>query len=624
MSHTADFLASYDPLPQGLTLPDRITLVYQPVSCLAHREGRTTLLLHRRADGAPFVLKCARDGQEDLMEEFRILARLYPRHPTAIPAPADCFRAEGVGYLVRSYLPGKTLARHREERRLLSPADAVSLGRKLCRLLDHLHRMEPPVIHRDIKPENIILAPDGALGLIDFGIARQYKAGQAADTVHLGSRDTAPPEQYGYAQTDGRADLYALGMTLIGLLTGRCDREELKGVPRWLRRVLRKATAFSPKDRYPSAAALDRALARRPGRRSLIAAGLCLLAALTVGVTLGSPAHRGVDFESICLEQAVRAELNQPEGPITLADLERVERLALVGETLFSADQDFQYRIACYLDDVYLRDAPNGDVSDLSLLAQMPNLKELYLCRQQISDLSPLTDLSLTTLALCDNQIADLSPLQGMETLETLYFGGNPATDHGVLSTLTGLKSLNLDGHLVFAVTESLDFLAALDLRDLSISLLEPLDGDWTPLLTQQRLEKLHLWSPTWELLDTVSRLPHLKMLRVGNWPGGDLNVLSVCQSLELLGIYDGLERLDGAEHLTSLITLAVSNSAVSDLSSLAGHASLDYLVLERLPITDFSPLLQAPKLRFVQVEPDQLEQLEAQCPGHAFTAASR
>ena len=119
-------------------------------------------------------------------------------------------------------------------------------------LLERLHSLEPPVIHRDIKPENIVLGEDGAVGLIDFGIARQYKPERESDTRLMGSRSTAPPEQYGFAQTDGRADLYALGATLSWLLTGSYERDALEKAPvsRRLRRVLTKAAAFSPADRY--------------------------------------------------------------------------------------------------------------------------------------------------------------------------------------------------------------------------------------------------------------------------------------------------------------------------------------------------------------------------------------
>ena len=123
--------------------------------------------------------------------------------------------------------PGKPLAQRQEREDSCLEALCVSLGQKLCALLEILHGQEPPVIHRDIKPENIVLPPDGEVGPIDFGIARRYKDCQDTDTRHMGTRSTAAPEQYGCAQTDRRTDLYALGMTLIWALTGKYDPDVL-------------------------------------------------------------------------------------------------------------------------------------------------------------------------------------------------------------------------------------------------------------------------------------------------------------------------------------------------------------------------------------------------------------
>lgn len=79
----------------------------------------------------------------------------------------------------------------------------------------------PPVIFRDLKPSNIMVTPKGKIKLIDFGIARHFKAGSSVDTSAYGSAGYAPPEQYGENQTDARSDIYALGAVLHFLLTGK-------------------------------------------------------------------------------------------------------------------------------------------------------------------------------------------------------------------------------------------------------------------------------------------------------------------------------------------------------------------------------------------------------------------
>jgi len=99
------------------------------------------------------------------------------------------------------------------------------MGLQLCIVLDYLHSHHPPIVFRDLKPANIMRTPTGQLYLIDFGIARYFKPGQAKDTVALGSLGYAAPEQYGKAQTTPRADIYGLGAVLHQLLTARDPSE---------------------------------------------------------------------------------------------------------------------------------------------------------------------------------------------------------------------------------------------------------------------------------------------------------------------------------------------------------------------------------------------------------------
>lgn len=88
-------------------------------------------------------------------------------------------------------------------------------------MLNYLHTLENPVIFRNVKPANIMLTKRGKIYLIDFGIARHYRAEQKKDTGPLGSPGYAAPEQYGKAQSGPRTDLYGLGATLQTLLTGK-------------------------------------------------------------------------------------------------------------------------------------------------------------------------------------------------------------------------------------------------------------------------------------------------------------------------------------------------------------------------------------------------------------------
>lgn len=622
-------------MPDGASLPARILEAYEPDSCLSYREGRFVLRLRRRSDDSLFVLKAVRSGAEDLEEEFQILTRLTPLLAGEVPAPEVFFRENGTDYLLRTYLPGETLTQYRDREGTCPEKVCIRLGRQLCRLLETLHSQEPPIIHRDIKPENILLLPDGRVGLIDFGIARQYKFGQDTDTRHMGTRSTAAPEQYGFAQTDRRTDLYALGMTLIWLVTGVYEREALVQAPDLsphLRQSLEKAVSFAPEDRYQSAQAFSAALAGQiapPRRHRWPVLAAVLLPVVLAGVfwTRSRPLapqeeENTVEFTSSSMEIAVRYALNQPEGAVTYDQLAEIRHLAVVGQTAFGPEQTFDYRISCYLDGAYLGDTASGDISDLSLLIHMPNLEELYLCCQEIRDVAVLAELPLTTLALCDNEILDFSSLTELTELETLYLGGNPGTDYSALAGLARLETLVVEGGVTtgIAAVDDLDFLDGLTLRKLGLGLTVPKSGDWSPLTRQVALEELLLWDPGEEAVAAANALPDLKNLTIGDYFALDLTGLTGLVGLEVLNIHKGgLESLEGIQSLQRLYTLSVGFNAVTDLSPLGGLEQLNYVQLEDLDITDFSPLMELPALEYVVVPENQAELVEAACPSHLF-----
>lgn len=647
MSEKERFLSGFDPL-SGLSLPERILTEYEPDSCLSHREGRLVWRLRRRSDGALYVLKACPADTEDLTEEFQILRRLAPLLPGSVPPPADCFREGETDYLVRSYLPGETLAQYREREGECTEAFCRKLGQALCALLEVLHSQEPPVIHRDIKPENILLLPEVGVGLIDFGIARQFKDGKDTDTRRMGTRSTAAPEQYGYAQTDQRTDLYALGVTLIWLLTGSYDRESLEQVPALsgqFRQVLEKAISFAPESRFQTAAEFSAALGGKVLKKSrllpaavvvcLLAAGGLLWAALgsggTPGTAEGTPPPQEseaqvqtVFFSSSAMEAAVRQALGQPQGDITYDQLGEIQRLAAVGMNTFGEDQAFDYRASCYIGYSFQGEEPRGDITDadLALLAYMPQLNELYLCRQDIQDISPLAELPLTTLALCENDIMDMTPLAELTGLKNLYLGGNPATDYSPLAGLTRLEHLVVEGSgsTGIAAVDSLDFLNGLAPRYLGLSLTAPKDGSWEPLTRQITLETLQLWDPPVEATAAANTLTNLKTLHIGDYFAPDLTAFTGLTGLEVLGVHKGsLESLEGIQSLSRLITLSVGYTSVTDLTPLAGLERLNYVQLEDLPIADYSPLLELPALGYVVVPQAQAAAVEATCPGYTF-----
>jgi len=164
------------------------------------------------------------EATDTFRREADLLAQLAHPH---LPRLYEQSRAGEQWYLIMDFIEGEALEDYQSKAadRRLSLSEVFSIGQQLCDILEYLHTRQPPIIFRDLKPANIMLAPQGKVYLIDFGIARFFKPGQVKDTVALGSLGYAAPEQYGRVQTTPRADIYSLGAVLHQLLTGKDPSE---------------------------------------------------------------------------------------------------------------------------------------------------------------------------------------------------------------------------------------------------------------------------------------------------------------------------------------------------------------------------------------------------------------
>lgn len=175
-----------------------------------------------------------------------------------LPRIIECYRRDDKLVVVMEHVQGETL-----EQLVAQAPDAekrLELARSvfpdLCDAVSELHeKLSPAVIHRDLKPSNVMVA-QGNVTLIDLGIARTFKEGGEQDTTHFGTRAYAPPEQFGFGQTDVRSDVYALGMLLFFCLTGRDPTAEAReqefaeaGLPERVRDVIVAATQLDPAGR---------------------------------------------------------------------------------------------------------------------------------------------------------------------------------------------------------------------------------------------------------------------------------------------------------------------------------------------------------------------------------------
>ncbi len=303
---------------------------------------------------------------DQLLERFRLEAVAAARlsHP-AVVRVFDTGIDEGTCFIVMELVEGTSVADMLADQGPLRPAEAARVVRGVLQALSHAHR--EGVIHRDVKPGNILVGRDGIVKLADFGIAKTAFAGGDLTTTGnlLGTSRYLSPEQVTGGEIDARSDIYAAGVVLYELLTGRPPfeaethiatatmrltvdpappRSLRPGIPRALEAVVMKALAREADDRFQTADEMSAALERAapagesrppvvreehvPPRRSyrswiVVPAVLLLLAGIAVGAFLllegfgtdpGEEPGTGEPTSRIRLEQALAYDPIRGDG----------------------------------------------------------------------------------------------------------------------------------------------------------------------------------------------------------------------------------------------------------------------------------------------------------------------
>jgi tetratricopeptide (TPR) repeat protein/predicted Ser/Thr protein kinase len=234
------------------------------------------------------VIRLSFDDDEDtaaeMRERFRREARAagvlqHPNIVTVFDAGED--EGEGTSFIAMEYVEGTTLDRITGPDEMLPINRINSIVRHVARGLAYAH--ENGVIHRDIKLANILVTSDGVAKIMDFGIARLSDSDLTQQGVVMGSPSYMSPEQVTGQQIDHRSDIFSLGVILYQLLTGerpfpgenptvisyrivRVEPPEVSElnplVPPAYDRILKKALAKRPEDRYETAERLAEDLER--------------------------------------------------------------------------------------------------------------------------------------------------------------------------------------------------------------------------------------------------------------------------------------------------------------------------------------------------------------------------
>ena len=515
MGALADFRQEYYSTPLGDgDLPIEITGNYTISACLKESEHKRVYLILRKTDGARCILKClSAASQEKPEEEYRMHCNLTHE---GLASAFGFIQNGDHSYLIREYIEGNTitdLVEMSKEGRL-SDDLLLNITRQLCRVLRYLHSQTPPIIHRDIKPDNIIFDNNGRLKLIDFGISRRFSNERDKDTVIMGTEFTAPPEQYGFQQTDARSDIYSLGILMFYMATGSFDIKEIGAciISKHIGRCIKRCTRFAPEDRYSSVRQIETGLLLEGTLLRHIklvkAAAVVFLAAgafisgsvLTMAYYKGSaegtkPQTSGEYQDNtapldIYSDQYSNQYKNQPE---VMSDGGEAPQPV--------SDASGEYHFTSSLIEAAVRKELGKSATDTVTLGDLKQMTRLYICGQQIynewyelftlgaaqhmnpeynttglyrmkGDIESLEDIShmvnLRELALYNQNISDLTPLKELTYLETLGLGSNYIADISPLQELVGLRTLNISDNELknddLQVVRELPFLERLDI----------------------------------------------------------------------------------------------------------------------------------------------------------------
>ena len=223
-----------------MNLQDEVRLSFYKE--IADIDKRHNVVLVQHADtGKVYVKKTL------IRYDISVFEYIKNGHFPGIPTIHELIESDETLVVIEDYINGHSLEEALESK-IFSLEEAKKIISELCGILQPFHSHNPSIIHRDIKCSNVIIDNEGDLYLIDFDASKRVSANRTRDTELIGTESYAAPEQYGFGQSDQRTDIYALGILLHKLLTGKFPSETEYNGP--LSHVIAKATSIDPANRF--------------------------------------------------------------------------------------------------------------------------------------------------------------------------------------------------------------------------------------------------------------------------------------------------------------------------------------------------------------------------------------
>lgn len=220
---------------------------YLIVSVLSEKNGCKVIRIRNRQKNTDLVLR-------SFSVPVPAYDELYKIKNENLPIIYDTVTLSDGQIVLEEYIDGITVAQIMETGKYRYMG-ARKIIKSVCSALTIIHNLG--ITHRDIKPENVMISKNGRVVLIDFNASNKMSKAKR-DTVVMGTVGYASPEQLGISRSDARTDIYALGVMLNVMLTGKHPSELIaKGKAG---RIVRKSTSINPDERYQTAERLAKAL----------------------------------------------------------------------------------------------------------------------------------------------------------------------------------------------------------------------------------------------------------------------------------------------------------------------------------------------------------------------------
>ncbi len=302
----------------------------------------------------------------------------------------------------------------------------------------------------------------------------------------------------------------------------------------------------------------------------------------TVEVNASENVDSLILFPDAGLEEAIRRTINKPDGAIRYYDVIGIDTLI----------------------------ADSMGISDLTGLSSLINLKYLSLMGNQISDLSPLTNLTTTvqTLLLRYNNITDVTPIAHLTNLRTLNLGYNQIQDISSLSALINLQHLFLDHNMIESISALQNFFH-LQLLLLGYNQIT----DLTPLNGLSGIQYLNLWNNNISDLSPLASLTQVQYLYLNRNQISDLSPLSNLTKLAYLELSSNqITDFSPLTQATYLTHLNLANNTISDISPISDLVYLQQLNLSNNQIVDLTPLADITTLNWLNLSGNTLSNVDA------------